>query len=186
MLGILEGSSQDEVHNAAKRVAEICTRNGAIDVYIPMSERARRELLEAREKLYPALKHTGPIDVVDVVVPRSQIAEFVARVKDISQHHGIPIIAIGHAGDGNVHLQPMGRGMARAEWEAKLPRIMEAIYRAGVSLGGTISGEHGLGFEKKKYLGIAMGKEQIALMARLKRAFDPNYILNPGKIFNGE
>jgi glycolate oxidase len=184
LLGILEGNSKEEVYQAATRVAEVCTKNGAIDVYIPMSARARRKLLEAREKLYPALKRTGAIEVIDVVVPRSQIANFVAMVKDISQRYGMPIVATGHAGDGNVHLQPMGRGMDGGEWATKLPRVMEEVYRAGVSLGGTISGEHGLGFEKKKYLEIAMSREQIDLMARLKRAFDPNYILNPGKIFD--
>ena len=184
LLGILEGNSKEEVNQYAARIAEICTRNGAIDVYIPVSARAKRELLEAREKLYPALKRAGPIEVIDVVVPRSQIANFVAMVKAISQRYGMPIVALGHAGDGNVHLQPMGRGMDDREWKAKLPIVMEEVYRAGVSLGGTISGEHGLGFDKKKYLEIAMSREQIALMSRLKRAFDPNYILNPGKIFD--
>jgi glycolate oxidase len=184
LLGILEGSSKEEVNQSAAHMAEICTRNGAIDVYIPVSARAKRELLEAREKLYPALKRAGPIEVIDVVVPRSQIANFVAMVKDISQRHRMPIVALGHAGDGNVHLQPMGRNMDGGEWRAKLPIVMEEVYRAGVSLGGTISGEHGLGFDKKKYLEIAMSREQIALMSRLKRAFDPNYILNPGKIFD--
>jgi len=184
LLGILEGNSQDEVYRAANCVAEVCTRNGAEDVYLPPGERARRGLLEAREKLYPALKQSGPIEVLDVVVPRSQIAEFVAMVKDISRRCGMPIVATGHAGDGNVHLHPMGMGMDRVEWEAKLPLVMEEVYRAGVSLGGTISGEHGLGFEKTRYLSIAMSREQIELMMRLKRAFDPHHILNPGKIFH--
>jgi len=184
LLGIVEANSEDEVHQAANRVAEVCTRNGAIDIYIPASERARREILEAREKLYFALKSTGLIEVIDVVVPRSQIAEFVARVKDISRSYDMPILAIGHAGDGNVHLQPMSIGMDREEWQTKLPRVMKEVYQAGIALGGTISGEHGLGFEKKGYLSMAMSQEQIDLMARLKRAFDPNYILNPGKVFD--
>lgn len=184
LLCILEGNSQDEVYDYANRIAEVCTRNGAVDVYIPTSERAKRELLEAREKLYPAIKRAGPIEVVDIVVPRSRIADFVARAKEISIRYNVPIIAPGHAGDGNVHLHLMGRGIEKDEWDTKVPRIMEELYKAGVSLGGTISGEHGLGFEKKKYLGIAMDREKIDLMRRLKRAFDPNYILNPGKIFD--
>jgi glycolate oxidase len=184
LLGILEGNSKEAVNQFATRMAEICTRNGAIDVYIPASAKAKRELLEAREKLYPALKRSGPIEVIDVVVPRSQIANFFTMIKAISKRHGMPIVGLGHAGDGNVHLHPMGRGMDSREWKAKLPIVMEEVYRAGVSLGGTISGEHGIGFDKKKYLGIAINREQIALMARLKRAFDPNYILNPGKIFD--
>jgi len=184
LMGIVEANSEDEVCQAANSVAKVCTKNGAIDIYIPASERARRELLEAREKLYPALKITGPIEIVDVVVPRSQIAEFVARVKKTSQHYGIPILAIGHAGDGNVHLHLMGNGIENKEWQAKLPQIMKNIYQAGISLGGTISGEHGLGFEKKGYLSMAISQQQIDLMPRLKRAFDPNYILNPGKVFD--
>ncbi len=184
LLGILEGNSKEEVNQSAARMAEICTRNGAIDVYIPVSAKAKRELLEAREKMYPAFKRAGPIEVIDVVVPRSQIANFVTMVKAISKRHGMPIIALGHAGDGNVHLHVMGKAVDSREWKVKIPIVMEEVYRAGVSLGGTISGEHGLGFDKKKYLEIAMSREQIALMSRLKRAFDPNYILNPGKIFD--
>jgi glycolate oxidase len=105
-------------------------------------------------------------------------------VKDISQRYEIPVVAMGHAGDGNVHLRPMGRGIDSDVWKTRLPFLMEEIYRAGVSLGGMISGEHGIGFYKKKYLPIAMSSDLITLMLRLKRAFDPNYILNPGKIFD--
>ena len=185
LLGILEGNSQEEVYQGANQVAEVCSRNGAVDTYIPGSERARRELLEGREKLYHALKRSGPTEIADVVVPLSLITEFVTRVKEISRRYGIPILAYGHAGDGNVHLHPLGRGMEQQEWEANLPRVMEEMYRAGASLGGTISGEHGLGLDKKAYLPIAMSQDQISLLARLKRAFDPNYILNPGKVLNG-
>ncbi|MCX6012371.1 MAG: FAD-binding protein [Chloroflexi bacterium] len=184
LLGIIEGNSSEEVFEHANRIAEVCTRNGAIDIYIPTSERAKRELLDAREKLFPAIKRAGPIEVLDVVVPRSRIADFVAIVKEVSVQYDIPIIAPGHAGDGNVHLHLMGRNIGAEKWEESVPRIMEELYRAGVALGGTISGEHGLGYEKKKYLGIAMDPEKIALMKRLKKAFDPNGILNPGKIFD--
>lgn len=183
LLAILEGESPEEVYQGAKRVADVCTRNGALDIYVPPSERAKSELLEAREKLYHALKRTGPTEIADVVVPPSRIAEFVARVKDISRRYGLPILAYGHAGDGNVHLHPLGKGLRVEEWERKLPLVMEEMYRAGIALGGAISGEHGLGLDKRKYLGMVMDQGQIDLLARLKTAFDPNHILNPGKIF---
>ena len=78
----------------------------------------------------------------------------------------------------------MGRGIASDEWEAKIPKMMDEIYGTGVSMGGTISGEHGLGYEKKKYLSIAMDDQKINLLKKLKRTFDPNLILNPGKVFD--
>jgi glycolate oxidase len=183
---MLEGETEKEVYQAAGRIEEICIHNGAVDIFIPSSERAKRRLLEAREKFYPALKRLGPMDIADVIVPRSQIPEFIKRVKEISRRHQMPIIAYGHAGDGNVHLHPLGKDMGRDEWERRLPRVFEDIYQAGASLGGAISGEHGIGFEKKAYLAMSMDKKLIGLMKGIKRAFDPNNILNPGKIFDLE
>jgi len=186
LLVILEGNSSDEVYTSANRIGEVCKSNGAVDVYIPTGERAKRELLEAREKMFPAIRRYDPIEVVDVVVPRSRIADFVSRIKEIAIRYKIPITAPGHAGDGNVHLHLMGKGIDGDEWEAKVPKMMDEIYSAGVAMGGTISGEHGLGYEKKKYLSIAMDDAKIELMRNIKKAFDPNMILNPGKIFDTE
>jgi glycolate oxidase len=181
---ILEGEAEAEIYQVSKQVEGICQRYGAIDTFIPASERAKRQLIEAREKFYPALKSFGPTDIVDVVVPRSKIAEFIERVKVISQKHKIPIVAYGHAGDGNVHLHPLGKDMDKGEWEGKLPKVLEDIYQVGVSFGGTISGEHGLGFAKKDYLAATMDQNLLGLMKRVKKAFDPNNIMNPGKIFD--
>jgi len=186
LMVILEGETEEEVYQAAGRIEEICRDNGAVDTFIPGSERAKRKLLDAREKFYPALKRLGPMDIADVIVPRSQIPEFIRRVKAISRRHQMPIIAYGHAGDGNVHLHPLGKDMDRDEWERRLPRVFEDIYQAGASLGGAISGEHGIGFEKMGYLAMSMDKKLIGLMKGIKRAFDPNSILNPGKIFDLE
>ncbi len=184
LLVILESNSSDEVYELANKIAGVCIGNGAVDVYIPTGEHAKRDLLEAREKMFPAIRRNDPIEVVDVVVPRSRIADFVSRVKEIAIRYKIPITAPGHAGDGNVHLHLMGRGIASDEWEAKIPKMMDEIYGTGVSMGGTISGEHGLGYEKKKYLSIAMDDQKINLLKKLKRTFDPNLILNPGKVFD--
>ncbi|MBT3363953.1 MAG: FAD-binding protein [Chloroflexi bacterium] len=184
LLVILEGATSDEVYESANRISEVCTTNGAVDVYIPTGEHAKRELLEAREKMFPAIRRYDPIEVVDAVVPRSRIADFVSHVKGISIRYKISITAPGHAGDGNVHLHLMGKGIAPDEWESKVPEMMNEIYSAAVAMGGTISGEHGIGYEKKKYLHIAMDEHKIDLMRRVKAAFDPNCILNPGKVFD--
>ena len=186
LLVILEAGSSDEIYTHANRIAGVCTANGAVDVYIPTGEHAKKDLLEAREKMYPAIRRHAPIELVDAVVPRSRIADFVSRVKEISMRYNIPITAPGHAGDGNVHLHLMGDGIDSASWRKNVPEVLDEIYRTSVEMGGTISGEHGLGYDKKKYLHIAMDDEKIELMRRIKRAFDPNLILNPGKVFDIE
>jgi len=181
---IMDGESEDEIYEYFSDVEEICRQHGAIECLVPGSERAKRRLLDAREKFYHAIKRYAPMELVDVVVPRSKIAEFVRRVKEISEEHRTPIIVYGHAGDGNVHLHPVCLNMSRAEWDKRLPQILRDIYHAGVSFGGAISGEHGIGLDKKAYLPIQMDEALLNLMKNIKQAFDPNNILNPGKIFD--
>jgi len=181
---IMEGESENDIYQYFARVEEICKQHGAIEAMIPGSERAKRRLLDAREKFYHAIKRFAPMEIIDVVVPRSEIARFVGRVKEISKKHDVPVIAFGHAGDGNVHLHPICVNMSKEDWGRKLPHIMRDIYHAGVSFGGAISGEHGIGFIKKAYAPIQMDDALLNIMKSVKRAFDPNNILNPGKIFD--
>ncbi len=181
---IMEAESESEIYDYFSTIERICKQHGAIDIMIPGTERAKRELLGAREKFYPALRGFAPMEIVDVVVPRSEIARFVARVREISEEHKIPVIAYGHAGDGNVHLHPICANMGKEEWRRKLPHLLGDIYRAGVSFGGAISGEHGIGFGKKPYLPIQMDDAYLTILKAVKKAFDPNNILNPGKIFD--
>ncbi|MFC1950517.1 FAD-binding oxidoreductase, partial [Chloroflexota bacterium] len=181
---IVEADSEEEIHRIAGSIGEVCLGHGAVDVFIPGSERAKRNLLESREKFYSVIGHFGMLDIADVVVPRSRIAEFVERAKGIASKYTIPIVIYGHAGDGNVHLHPIRQG--REECDDKVKQLLTEIYSVGISLGGTISGEHGLGFAKKSYLSMASDKNKIDLMKRVKKAFDPNNIMNPGKIFDLE
>jgi len=183
---IMEGESENEICEYFAKVEAICRQHGAIEAMLPGSERAKRRLLDARDKFYHAIKRSAPMEIIDVVVPRSEIAKFVRRVKEVSEEHEVPIIVYGHAGDGNVHLHPICASMDREEWERRLPCLMSDIYRAGVSCGGAISGEHGIGFHKKAYLSIEMDNALLSIMKGIKRAFDPNNILNPGKIFDLE
>jgi glycolate oxidase len=176
---MIESDSYDQFCSIAENLSNLCRQHGAIDVLVPPSESAKRRLLEMREQFYPALHHRGMADIADVVVPRSQIALFVEEVKEISRKYAIPVIASGHAGDGNVHLHPLH---AAPEKEARLADFLIEIYQAGIGLGGTISGEHGLGADKKKFLKLADSRPKIDLMKRLKKAFDPHNIMNPGKV----
>jgi glycolate oxidase len=179
---IVEGADDDEIFRMSNRIGEICMGRDAVDVYIPGSERAKRNLIEAREKFYPAMVHFGILDIADVVVPRDMIAAFVERSSRAAEEAGISLIACGHAGDGNVHLCLMGGGTAASAEKAEA--LLRQIYEIGVSFGGTISGEHGLGFTKKGYLPIAADSAKMALMRRIKAAFDPNNIMNPGKLID--
>ena len=168
----------------ASHIGKICLSHDAVDVFIPGSKRAMRNLLECREKAWAAICQFGIPDIADVVVPRSKVAEFVEKAKEIANEYGLPLIALGHAGDGNVHLHPMSQGTDQSE--ERIKELMTKIYKVGVSLGGTISGEHGLGTAKKGYLPLASDKAKIDLMKRIKKAFDPNNIMNPGKVFDLE
>ncbi|MFC1847371.1 FAD-binding oxidoreductase [Chloroflexota bacterium] len=181
---IVEADNEEEAHNIASHLGEVCITHGAVDIFLPGSERAKRNLLEAREKVYTVIQHFGMLEMIDAVVPRSRIAEFVEKAKEIASEYDIPLIAYGHAGDGNVHLQPIGQ--ATSEIQEKVEELLSRIYEVGVSLGGTVSGEHGLGFTKKGYLAVAEDKNKIDLMKRIKQAFDPNNILNPGKVLDME
>ncbi|MFC1949564.1 FAD-binding oxidoreductase [Chloroflexota bacterium] len=178
---IVEGDDEDEIQRWAEEIGGICLDGGAIDVFLAGSEKVRSELLDFRGKFYYALQHFGMIDHSDVTVPRSKIAELVETVKKIGDEYGIKVMAMGHAGDGNVHLAIMGKG---EEWiEEKVEELMKRMFETGVSLGGTISGEHGLGYAKKEYLGMVASPGKVELMKRIKQAFDPNGIMNPGKVF---
>jgi len=177
---IVEADSDEEIHRLAANIERICSNHGAIDIFMPATERAKRNLLELREKFYPAISHFGMPEIVDAVVPRSRIAEFIDKVKILAQAAGIPLVNYGHAGDGNVHLHPMRDGTK--ETDAKIKELLTQIFTVAVSLGGTISGEHGLGIVKKEYLPIAADKSKMELMKRIKQVFDPNTIMNPGKV----
>ncbi|MFQ5999916.1 MAG: FAD-binding oxidoreductase, partial [Candidatus Bathyarchaeia archaeon] len=177
LLIVLEGRSSEEAFRDAEFISDICMKHGAIDVFIPPTERAGRELLELREKAYYASRDAGATDLVDIVVPRGEIPKFVEQIHEISAKYATIIAGAGHAGDGNVHL-------AILEQDAdKLSMVLKEIYRVGKTLGGAISAEHGIGSERRKYLLEMEDKVKIELMRRIKKAFDPNNILNPGKIF---
>jgi len=184
LLIIMEGESADEIHQHFSQIDRICRQHGAVEAMMPGSERAKRRLLDAREKFYHALNRYAPMEIIDAVVPPTEIARFVGEVKKLSAEYGIPVITYGHAGDGNVHLHPLCVNMDRKVWEDKLPDLMKDIYHTGVSFGGAISGEHGIGFNKKAYLPLQLDEASLGIMKAIKKAFDPHNILNPGKIFD--
>ena len=165
-------------------VEDACRAAKATQLKRAATEAERDDIWELRRELSPALKNISTIKLNnDVVVPRGRIPELFALVKEIEQESGLPIASFGHAGDGNIHVNIMlPDERARDRGERAVRRLFEGV----VALEGSISGEHGIGFTKSRYLGLELSPQEIALMKRVKAAFDPNGILNPGKIFPDE
>jgi glycolate oxidase len=151
---------------------------------VAWDQRTRDRLWEARRLIIDALNQESPINhMEDVVVPRAEIPCLLRGIKEISGRHGVRTVSFGHAGDGNVHVNVLKDQIPDERWEALVPAVSEEIYRLSLSLGGMLTGEHGIGATRRSYLPLALDEAQIALMRGIKAVFDPNGILNPGKIF---
>jgi glycolate oxidase len=171
------------VEEEIARVATACERADAVTAVRAETDSEREQLWAVRRQLSLALRATGLLKINnDVVFPRGRIPELFDIVSQLKRDHRLQIACFGHAGDGNIHVNLM---IDRAD-TAERERATEAerrLFEAVVRLEGSISGEHGIGFAKAKYLNIELSPSEIGLMKRIKRAFDPNGILNPGKIF---
>jgi D-lactate dehydrogenase (quinone) len=166
---------------AAQAVAQAASGPGLLELSIARDEAEVAALWKARRALSPALRHIAPKKInEDVVVPVSRMAEFVERLGELSRRHQVQIVNFGHAGNGNIHVNLLvdpeqGDDLARAH------ACLEAVFDLVIALGGTLSGEHGVGLEKRDYVGREISPATLALMQAIKRQFDPNGILNMGK-----
>ncbi len=166
----------------AGQVSEICARLGG-EMIMAEGEAAREKIWEARRAVSPALYHLMPTKInEDIVVPRSMIPKMLVRLRRFSDETGIRIVNFGHAGDGNIHVNLMVDRDNAEEYE-KARRLVKDIFAATLELGGTISGEHGVGLTKSEYVTMEIGPLELDLMKRIKAAFDPKNLLNPGKMF---
>jgi glycolate oxidase len=166
----------------AEKVAEICEHLGA-EVNVAEDEEARGKLWEARRAVSPALYHISPTKInEDIVVPRNRIPDMLKRLRKLSEERGIKIVNFGHAGDGNIHVNIMVDRKNKEEYKKGL-ELVEQIFKETLKLGGTISGEHGIGLTKARYMGMEVSETGLSIMNSIKKVFDPKNILNPGKIF---
>lgn len=172
------------VEKDAKRIKDVCVRGGAIKFETASGAEAADRLWEARRNVSPSLYKLRPHKInEDVVVPRSRLAELAAYLDELGERYGLPIAAFGHAGDGNIHVNIMYNKENSGE-EANAKILTKALFKKVIQMGGTITGEHGVGISKAPYLGLEIPEAGIQLMSRIKTAFDPMGILNPGKIFS--
>ena len=191
LLVILDAATGEEQDRLSQAVAEVCLEHGALDVYIADTPGKQSEILAIRSMIYEAIK-AGTIEILDISVPRAEIAAHVRKVREVAERHGLWLPTFGHAADGNVHTHIMkaryedGKVVPLPEsaWRDRIDAVRAELYRDARERGGVISGEHGIGLVKKPFLSLALEDAQIGLMRAVKKAFDPRGILNPGKIFD--
>jgi glycolate dehydrogenase FAD-linked subunit len=178
-----DGADEGAVVREIEAAAGICREHAARSVRLARSEADQKSLWEARRAVAPSLARRAPNKLgEDITVPRSAIPEIVRQLRGISQRHGLPIVIFGHAGDGNLHPNILF-DRRQPEQTATMEQMVGEIFAASLALGGTLSGEHGVGLLKRPYLEQALGPVSMDLQRRIKHALDPGNLLNPGKLF---
>ncbi|HCA43240.1 MAG TPA: FAD-binding oxidoreductase [Bacteroidetes bacterium] len=179
----VDGNYEDQLNNDIETIAGVLEKFNVIDIVLAEDNQRMAEIWALRRCIGEAVKSISAYKEEDTVVPRAKIPELVAGVKEICERYGITSICYGHAGDGNVHVNILKGNASEEVWKNELEPAIEEIFKLTVSLGGTISGEHGIGYSQKNYLPIAMKENELNLMKQIKSTFDPENILNPEKIF---
>lgn len=173
----------EAVEAEATVIARICREKGVRSFQIARDQQEADSLWRARRAISPAISQARPSKIgEDISVPRSAVPSMVREIQRISKEYALPIVIFGHAGDGNLHPNILTDRRDAKEME-RVEHAIAAIFEAAVRLGGTLSGEHGVGLTKKLFLKLALSPETVKLMTDVKRAVDPKGILNPGKIF---
>ena len=176
-----------EIERDMSAALEICGKHGAFEIFRAADGVQREEAWELRRSISPAIQSISPEGKIgeDVCVPRSQLAALLKKINEIFAKHDTRVVSFGHAGDGTLHVNAL-LDLADEAQKARAHAAIEEMFRAAIELGGVLSGEHGIGLAKAQYMTLQFAPEQLALMRRIKRVFDPNGILNPGKIFPPE
>ena len=183
LLMTFDGDSDDELDPIVERAAEMLLEEGALDVLVADTAPKLKDTWAARSSFLEGIEEqTKLLDECDVVVPVNKIADYVRYVNETGDKFDFTVKYFGHAGDGNLHIYTCSNDMELDEFKKQVDMFMSAIYKKAMELGGQISGEHGIGMGKVKYLAEAVGPVNMQLMQGIKKVFDPKMILNPGKV----
>jgi glycolate oxidase len=166
-----------------QKILSIIQPLGVLETRIATTEAESEAIWKVRRSISPSLRRVNPDKFnEDIVVPRSKVPDMIRALEAISARYGVPIINFGHAGDGNIHVNVMV-DLAEIGMEKKVHQALNDIFRTTVALGGSVSGEHGIGTAKAPFIGMELNAATLATMQTIKKALDPNNIMNPGKIF---
>jgi glycolate oxidase len=179
----VDGNHAELLDKDIELIAEVVQEHNPMDILLAEDRQKVEDVWDLRRGIGEAVKSISAYKEEDTVVPRANMTKLIRGVKEISQKYGITTICYGHSGDGNIHVNILKDKLDDKSWERILDEAIREIFELTVSLGGTISGEHGIGYSQKPYLPIALSSEELDLMKKIKKTFDPNNILNPGKIF---
>jgi glycolate oxidase len=182
----VDGNREDLVNDDYETIGELCLANGAIEVYVADNYTTQERIWSVRRNIAEAFMVLSPHQSLeDIVVPISAIPDLMPELDRISRKYDIKIPCYGHAGDGNLHATLVKNPESTMEeWYDVEVKALRDLYQASKKLGGTLSGEHGIGSKRKDFMGIVSSSVEMDLMRRIKKAFDPNNIMNPGKIFD--
>ncbi|MBK8498539.1 MAG: FAD-binding protein [Flavobacteriales bacterium] len=178
----VDGDHGDLLMRECERIAEVMEAHGCGEMLFAESVTEKDALWKLRRSVPVSVKAHSVYKEEDTVVPRYELPRLLAGVKEIGKRYGFSSVCYGHAGDGNLHVNIIKGELSDAVWEGELPKAIREIFQLTVSLGGTLSGEHGIGLVQRPYMNIAFDRNQLELMRAIKHVFDPQGIMNPGKV----
>ena len=179
----VDGHDLDFLYKEIDQISALLESLGCEEILFADNAQQKADLWRLRRTVAEAVKSHSVYKEEDTVVPRAELPKLINGVKEIGRRYGFKSFCYGHAGDGNLHVNIIKGDMNEKDWNEKIPLGIREIFELVVSLGGTLSGEHGIGWVQKNYMNIAFDAAQLKLMKQIKNVFDPNHILNPGKIF---
>lgn len=175
-------NTKDEMEKKFEIIGAKFLENNAVDVFVAEEKHQQETIWDFRRNISEALDIFGTLIPEDVSLPRANIPDFITEIKMLEKEFNTRVFTFGHIGDGNLHVNIV----ENKEWKDDGDKIVNELFKKLVTFGGKISGEHGIGFTKKKYLHYSRSEKEIELMKKIKKEFDPHNILNPGKIFDIE
>lgn len=179
----LDGNDEKALMRDAERVMTVLEKFQCGEILFAETSAQKEELWKIRKNISPAVNAYSLTKSEDVVVPRANLPKLIVGIKEIGKRYGFNSVCFGHLGDGNLHVNILKEQISDEDWNTKIIEGIGEIFQLTVSLGGTLSGEHGIGIAKRPYMPIAMKETNLELMRGIKKVFDPKGLLNPGKIF---